>query len=67
MSKNHSKLYSMLDQLLNKESEYTLEMYDSRDGSDRYYFYAQRKDETRINIKNVESQIRELQYMKGLV
>lgn len=67
MSKNLSKLYSMLDQLLNKESEYTLEMYDSRDGSDRYYFYAQRKDETRINIKNVESQIRELQYMKGLV
>lgn len=67
MSKNLSKLYSMLDQLLNKESEYTLEMYGSRDGSDRYYFYAQRKDETRINIKNVESQIRELQYMKGLV
>ena len=67
MTHNLNKLYSMLDQLLNKESEYTLEMYDSRDGSDRYYFYAQRKDETRINIKNVESQIRELQYMKGLV
>ena len=67
MTHNLNKLYSMLDQLLNKESEYTLEMYDSRDGSDRYYFYAQRKDETRINIKNVEAQIRELQYQKGLV
>ena len=67
MTHNLNKLYSMLDQLLNKESEYTLEMYDSRDGSDRYYFYAQRKDETLINIKNVRAQIRELQYMKGLV
>ena len=67
MIHNLSKLYSMLDNLLNKENEYTLEMYDSRDGSDRYYFYAQRKDETLINIKNVRAQIRELQYMKGLV
>ena len=67
MTHNLNKLYSMLDQLLNKESEYTLEMYVSRDGSDRYYFYAQRKDETLINIKNVRAQIRELQYMKGLV
>lgn len=67
MTHNLSKLYSILDQLLNKENEYTLEMYDSRDGSDRYYFYAQRKDEARINIKNVEAQIREMQYQKGLV
>ena len=67
MTHNLNKLYSMLDQLLNKESEYTLEMYNSRDGSDRYYFYAQRKDENRVNLKNIKSQIRELEYQKGLV
>lgn len=67
MSNNLSTLYRRLETLMSKQDEYTLEQYNSRDGSDRYYFYAQRKDETRINIKNVEAQIRELQYQKGLV
>lgn len=67
MSKNLSKLYSMLDQLLSRESEYTLEMYDSKDESDRYYFYQYRRYETRMNIQDIRAQVRELEYQKGLV
>lgn len=61
MTKNLTNLYRKLEALKEQEQSHTLDMYDSRDGSDEYYFHACRKTEAKNYRKKLEAQIRELE------
>lgn len=61
MTKNITALYRKLEAIREQELSHTFDMYNSRDGSDEYYFHACRKTEVKNRRKNIESQIRELE------
>lgn len=61
MTKNITALYRKLEAIREQELSHTLDMYNSRDGSDEYYFHACRKTEAKNYRKRLEAQARELE------
>ena len=61
MTKNITALYRKLEAIREQEQSHILDMYNSRDGSDEYYFHACRKTEVKNRRKHIEAQIRELE------